>query len=389
MVGARKHGNRTASRSGRMRGLAVLSASGLLMAALVTVTAATQAAPDPATLALGAPAGTANASLFGVAGVPHSSQVWVLGSEDTPEGRTFEARRDHGRWRRFAAPKVGIYGEVMNLAAASARLVWLVGSAQQPHSSNTRPAIWRWTGKRFALSALPKLASGDVGQMAISASSASNAWVVGSINRAGSRKPVALHWGGKRWSAVATPVGLDAVSTSGPRNAWAISDGTTLVHWDGRSWSIAGETPPDVVVNAIATSSATRAYAVGSSVSSGSRVHTVILAFNGNKWSRAVVDKGVPSSQPFSVAMHGTSAWALGSHATTSGVEVPVILHTGGGPWGTQRPPGGQAYLLNAITATSSKRVLAVGYYQPAGGVGRTFLDVYNGHGWKGAPSSF
>jgi hypothetical protein len=351
---------------------------------------ATPTATPTDRVAVSAPPGRTNASLFGVAGVPHSSDVWVLGSDNSPEGRTFEARRHDGHWRRFRAPKVGIYGEVMGIAPASPRLVWVVGSAQQGHTTKTRPAVWRWTGKRFVLAKLPKLLSADVSGVAIAASSATNAWVVGTISRAGSRKAVALHWDGKSWSAVSTPTELDEVSTSGPRNAWAIGgEGTELVHWDGKSWSEAGETPLGVVVNAIATSSPSLAYAVGSSISGHGQVHTAILQFNGKAWSRAAIASGVPSSQPYSVAMHGTSAWALGSHEKPDGVDVPVILHTGGGTWGTQKPPGGRAYLLNAVSAPSAKRAYAVGYYLPGGGAGRTFLDVYRAGHWQGAASRF
>jgi hypothetical protein len=345
----------------------------------------------PSAAALKPPAGTSNGSLLAVAAVPHSTDVWTIGSiENELNGAPFSARRHHGHWQRFNGPKIGNFGEVTAIAAGSSKAVWLAG-ARPDHGPNVLPTIWRWSGKKFVVAKLPKLRSGEVAITSISASSATNAWAVGQMFQPGSSKQVALHWNGKTWAAVAMPEDATAVATSGPLNAWAIGDdGTSLLHWNGKAWSEAAFTPLDVVVNAIATTSPHLAYAVGGRLSPTGSPLTVIRRFDGKTWSTAPLGTGARGADLLSVSIHGTSAWAVGAHTTANSSLVPVIVHTTGGTWRSQRPAGGNLsdYTLNAVSVASANRAYAVGNVD-TDTANLTFFDAFTGHSWKGEPSRF
>jgi hypothetical protein len=376
-------------------GTALGSIGVLVMGMVVAGGTAAHSAPQVGVAAAVAgkpPAGTSNGSFVAVAAVPHTTDVWTIGTiENELNGAPFEARRHHGHWQRFNGPKVGNFGAVNAIAAGSSKAVWIAG-ARPHHGPNTLPAIWRWSGKKFVVAKLPKLRSGEFAITSISASSATNAWAVGMMFRPGSNNEVGLHWNGKVWSAVSLPPDSDAtaVGTSGPLNAWAISDdGTTLLRWNGKVWSEAAFTPPGVVVNAVATSSPHLAYAVGARLSKTGSYLTVVRRFDGKTWSSAPLGAGARMAQLVSVSIHGTSAWAVGDHLAKNFL-LPVIVHTAGGTWLGQHAPGSKVddYSLSAVSAGSAKRAYAVGQVTTQFAE-LTSFDVYNGHAWKGEPSKF
>jgi hypothetical protein len=363
-------------------------ASALTVAVMVVGPGSAHGASQRALTAASAPAGTPG-SLNAVAAAPHSSDVWVIGEVEGLGTNHFSvARRRHGHWQRMTTPNLGgEFGELDAVAAASATSVWISGGKAVAHTQE-RPVIFRWNGKRFVAAKLPKLAHGEFSAESISASSASNAWAVGGFELAANHASVALHWDGKKWSAVPLPAaaddGLRVVSTSGPKNAWGLGSDGALVHWDGKVWAADGTAPFGVQLDSIATSGPSLAYAVGQDVRNN---RVAILRFNGKKWSRAPLAKGVfREGQLISVSLSGRSAWVIGSHDKKNGLPEPVILHSTGGPWGAQRAPG-SSFGLSAVSAASQKRAYAVGTYEL--GAQKTFLDVYNGHHWSGTSSRF
>src|SRR6266567_4810047 len=100
---------------------------------------------------------------------------------------------------------------------------------------------------------------------AVAATSGSNAWAVGGH--------VILHWNGRAWRRVPSPVrgvrsGLSSVAVSSARNAWAVGETGTgkplIVRWDGAAWKrVPSPAPPGSVLRGVAVTSARNAWAVG------------------------------------------------------------------------------------------------------------------------------
>jgi hypothetical protein len=120
-----------------------------------------------------------------------------------------------------------------------------------------------------------------------------------------------LHWNGTRWSRVASPdtsSGLNilaGVTAASARNAWATGyfcvrhcqqdgevDRTLILHWNGTRWSRA--TSPDPghggsVLAGIGAASPARAWAVGYTCAQACEnttvFHPLALRWNGTEWS--------------------------------------------------------------------------------------------------------
>lgn len=126
----------------------------------------------------------------------------------------------------------------------------------------------------------------------VSAASASDAWAVGGsipvkpvAGQPYFASPVAYHWRGSRWKAMAMrprDAQLYAVADLGPGNTWAvgsradphaiISGGPLIEHWDGKTWTVVPSptktlTPMGwiriVALNAVSVVSARDIWAVG------------------------------------------------------------------------------------------------------------------------------
>jgi hypothetical protein len=288
-------------------------------------------------------------------------------------GKEAVARRQHGHWHTVKWPSHSAKA-LTTIAAASAKDVWLGGGTMSGY-----PAIYRWSGKKFVAAKLPKLRFGEI--QSIAASSPSNAWAVSGDLRSKDDTPVALHWDGKKWSAVASPEDMRGVSTSGPGNAWGLGYNGNFVHWNGTAWA-AQSVMPDVTLTDTATHSATNAYAVGGTVV-GSHDAPVVLKFNGSTWTSVALPKHVAHVALTAAAMRGSSVWAMGSQ---------LILHSDGGKW-SQQLKFGSTVGLSAISASSPRKAAAAGAHLIHAGTplqqDKTLVEAFNGHAWKGVPSSY
>jgi hypothetical protein len=382
-----------------MRSVLLGSVGVLVLSAVVIGGSAAHGSPAGTTVAAKAPAAT-KGELIGVAAVPHSSDVWVIGSAGTLDNaKFFVARRHHGHWQKVKTPNLhGRCGSIDTIVAASAKSVWLGGAKQVScHTGSiaqTAPAIWQLKGKKFVAQKLPKLSNLSDSVDSVSASSPNDVWAVGGLYPGQTTAQVAFHWNGKKWSAVSVPSGysqnLYDVSASSPNNAWALrsdyaANQDVFVHWNGKIWTAGDAAPTGFSLGAVATSSAKLAYATGYS-NAGSPEKSIILKYNGKTWSKVALPKVGVRSQLDAIAMHGKSVWAIGE----GDKGRPVLLHSTGGAWKAENSPG-KGYQLLSVSAGSATHAYAVGDHStPASNIPtKTFFDAFAGHAWKGEPSKF
>jgi hypothetical protein len=348
-------------------------------------------------IAAKAPAGI-KGELSAVAAVPHSSDVWVIGSVGTTDNaKFFVARRHHGHWQKLKTPNLhGRCGSIDTIVAASAKSVWIGGDTQVTchtgSSPTTAPAIWQLKGKKFVAQKLPKLSNLSDSVASLSASSPKDVWAVGGLYPGQTTAQVAFHWNGKKWSAVTVPSGysqsLYDVSASSPTNALALRSDylaaqDVFVQWNGKVWTAGDPAPTGFSLAAVATSSAKLAYATGFA-STGSPEKSIILKYNGTTWSNVALPKVGVHSLLSAISMHGKSAWAIGDGNNGR----PVLLHTTGGKWKVENSPG-KGYQLFSVSAGSATHAYAVGDHVTPGSSNpsKTFFDAFAGHKWKGEPS--
>jgi hypothetical protein len=354
-------------------------------------------APDARTVVAKKPPPGIPGQIYAVSAVPNSSDAWVIaGSAD---GFTaYFALRHNGKWRKVN-PGLGHGGVAADVAAGSTTAAWVIGRTSGVAKTNPgKPTLTRWNGKKFRP---VKLAHTNGKVNGVAASSAINAWVFGDplLSTAKGSPQVAAHWNGKTWSMVRLPKALGsegvlAISTSSASNAWAIGMNAAgygiLLHWNGKVWKVDGSTGFGVDLASVATSSPKHAVAVGS-VNTSKGSSTYLLSFNGKKWVHVNVPSPGVDPDLVGVTMTGTSAWAVGGYTQLVGsggqggdVAETMTLHTSGGKWKIQPDAVGQGR-LDGVSAESAKRVYEVGERGTSTFI--TSFSIYNGHKWAVEPA--
>ena len=263
----------------------------------------------------------------------------------------------------------------------------------------------------FTVVASPNAFAGNNDLHGVGASSASDAWAVGTL--AGAFEDSAIgtlteHFNGTAWTVVPSPDAvhlddeLNAVADLSPTDAWAVGlvkgagtkTGSPLIaHWEGLSWqTVAAPAGVTGVLRAISADSASDIWAVGDD----GRGHAIAFRFRGTSWSTsplpaAGVDKlgGVKAFGPNDV-------WAVGTQIVTASPQTrTLVMHWNGSAWSIvpSANPNPNTDSLRAIDGTSSSDIWAVGQQAPSEattGVGpgtRTLTEHFNGSRWSAVTS--
>jgi hypothetical protein len=216
----------------------------------------------------------------------------------------------------------------------------------------------------------------------VAATSASNAWAVGSyfVGSTSRQEPLIERWNGHAWKLAVSPaVGgsagsyLLSVAAVSAKNAWAVGGlgtGKPLIeHWDGSAWRLAAAARIRVKYTSstllgVAASSATSVWAVGTLFTAHGLV-PLIEHWNGKKWSQvASPDPGGLAASAYltGVTASKAGAWAVGTSAPGN-IYRTVVLTLARGKWRqlTSPNPNGVGNWLGGISAAGS-HVLAAGF---------------------------
>jgi hypothetical protein len=327
-------------------------------------------------------------ALHGVAAVS-AGDAWAVGQAGAEGSGCLRPLIIHwnGRsWARVSSPEPG-GGVLSGVAFTSARNGWAVGVTCQG-----KPLIVHWDGTAWRQVPAPRL-PGPAELNGVAAVSASRAWAVGDVGGFARPRTLILRWDGAAWTRVPSPsppgpggAVLHGVAADSPGRAWAVGTaggGRPLADvWNGRTWTQVATLPREGVLQAVTAMSPKAAWAVG--YSSGHKTRTLILRFDGRRWTLVPspdparrgcigdVLSGVAASSP-------NSAWAVGGHACD---PKTLILRWDGSAW-THVPsptPAGSNF-LEAVAATPGGRAWAVG--SAHGGTGTIFAERWNGTTWQ------
>jgi hypothetical protein len=284
--------------------------------------------------------------------------VWAVGG--TNWGSPTQALAEHWNgkaWTRVPTPSPAGGGLLNGVAATSPQNAWAVGDAGPGPGipSATKPLIEHWNGKTWTIQGDQSPAGGGH-FAAVAATSAGNAWAVGStgLNSEGSGQQTLIErWNGKAWTRVPSPnlpgstaSNLDAVTAVSADNAWAVGYATVggrynalTMHWNGQHWTlVAGNTPGgDASLLNVTSSWTNNIWAVGITNPTrcgnvGPQCQTLIEHWNGVRW------KVIPSPNPPSAylnvlwgisAVSRTDIWAVG----TTDYGSTLIVHWNGTSW--------------------------------------------------------
>jgi hypothetical protein len=298
------------------------------------------------------------------------------------------------------------------VAATSARNAWAVGS----WSSGTTPRmlIEHWNGRiwKQVPSHFPGCLKDNDGLSAVTATSASNAWAVGTATSCvfGVKITVILHWDGHSWHEVTSPDPgalsdnyLRGVAASSARDAWTVGFYSTtsggrllplIAHWDGHAWTeVTSPSPYSDTMGLLGVAARTpaKAWAVGEATT-GSVGATQQLTFhwNGTAWKQAASSSQAGRGLGGVAAVPGRhTAWAVGFRVSSTSPVLTLIERWTGSSWqrvASPNPGQGTAQTrldqLQAVAAVSATNAWAVGACSKGPAL-KALIEHWNGRAWR------
>ncbi len=208
------------------------------------------------------PSGSGRSLLLGVSAVS-AKNVWAVGfwdDESTASNDTLVEHYNGTKWKVVASPNLNDATDRLDtVARVSTRDVWAAG-AGTASSGEAQALTEQWNGSSWQIVTSPTIAYS--GLLGLASVSASDVWVVGctgALVYGGDIlfseppvNPIAEHWNGSRWKAVATPTPAGATKTiltgaasASAKNVWSVGSvsvsgvvQTVIEHWNGSKWTL-------------------------------------------------------------------------------------------------------------------------------------------------------
>ena len=267
------------------------------------------------------------------------------------------------------------------VSATSASDAWVVGNRSRTFS-NTRPVVARWNGARWRASRIPPalLPRGSY-LLGIAATSASDAWTVGQSTGSPGGTLI-LHWNGSAWQRKATPnpqiTGnvLDGALAFSPVDAWVAGEGFML-RWDGATWQISPVYPEFAGLGGSGPNDLWTFADTPQGVQA-------MYHWDGAGWSAFPLPNWSPVRDEIDAITSSspTDAWAVGAERS----RRTLTLHWDGRAWRRVPTPNpGPDNLLYGVSARSATDAWAVGAYETRRRAGQLspLILHWNGRRWR------
>jgi hypothetical protein len=304
--------------------------------------------------------------LYGVSALPQG-EAWAVGYGGNTG--TLALRRVDESWVLTMTPNEGTGANVLNaISVHTTHDIWTVGHAQQ------KSLTMHYDGSAWTVVPSPNRVYG-IRLEDVVAIATDDVWAVGwTGSNSFDDENIALHWDGTSWTIVPTPQpgnGIDrlfAIDAAAPNDVWAVgtfgdiqgSFFSSILHWDGTSWSLETDDCDTYGgLTGITVVSPDDVWAVGDSTT---------CHFDGKRWMEVPSPQPRPEYYEIAYPLEDISAaaaddvWAVGARITDNGWYIQwrsLAEHWDGSQW-TLTPfvPG---TLLRGVEAVSSDDVWAVG----------------------------
>ena len=327
---------------------------------------------------------TGNNTILLGASAASSSSAWAVGEQFAGAGQAppppVSYHWNGSAWSLVATPTLGVSSSLMAVSASTATDAWAVGfSILGRHDDGT--LMEHWNGTAWSVNS-SNVVTGFVAELTgVADLSPTDAWAVGQGNSA-----ILEHWNGSAWSSVTipdpdfTPGAGQAISASSATDIWVV--GTTVntttgatsaeaLHFNGTAWAVVPMQQPGTntaTIGAVTDISSTNAWAVGEDIGATSAPggSTLIEHWNGTSWG--IVASPTPGADPglTGVAARGSSdVYAVGSNlpSINGGVVQGLILRWNGSTWSQDTDPTDGTYspLYAAATVPGAANEWAAG----------------------------
>ena len=159
------------------------------------------------------------------AAVLSPSSAWAVGRYRN--GTTLIEHWNGTSWKHVSSPNPSHVNILNGVAASSATDIWAVGFYANADNGTGQTLTEHWNGTRWAQVPSPS-PDGDSSLGGVAATSASNAWAVGSYDNGTTGQPLIEHWNGTSWrhQLSPNPGGSDnylyALAATSSSNAWGV-----------------------------------------------------------------------------------------------------------------------------------------------------------------------
>jgi hypothetical protein len=245
--------------------------------------------------------------------------------------------------------------DAQGVATLNGQPSWIVGLSSAQSESKRVPLIGQWTGTSWAFSAAPWKSFGVLN--AVSSTSPTNAWVVGSVGSY-TRWPIAAHWDGAKWTTVAVP------KPSGQLG----------------------------VFTDMATVDTNRFWASGARLKNG-LLKPIVSFHNLKGWHsrNPSIPSGAEGGLSDVTIAPGGRVWAGGWLTDTTGQGRPWVIYWTSKGWKTSllaHADAGRASVMD-LTFTSATNGYAVGFIERDGGGYEPLIQHWNGVSWSAVDTSW
>ena len=223
---------------------------------------------------------------------------------------------------------------------------------------------------------------------AVGVHSSTDAWIVQYCNgirtscRSNAVNSTLMHWDGTSWSntTVLLSLDLDSVVADSPTDAWAVGyrergDGTAaayVLHWNCATWSQATSPSPgsnSYELRSVSAISSTDVWAVGYTWNAAGAYSAFVLHWNGTSWLQFASPTSMSdNAQLNAVSATAGGAWTVGTTGNFP-TFAPLFLRLSGGRWSEVNgaEPGGSITRITGVSTVSSTDAWMVGAYCPTG----------------------
>jgi hypothetical protein len=249
------------------------------------------------------PVGTTCDDVFGIY-AQAANDVWAVGYDASVGMGTLILHWDGTAWTQVPSPSPGTtYNILTGVSATSATDAWATGYYCKSSCSAGTPVygalILHWNGTTWSEATVPASASSQM-LNGIEAVSASDVWAVGGQGQGPSATSLILHWNGTAWSTSASPDAgqLDQTAFGTASDGWALGGNTTL-RWNGTTWSayLATSTPLLTVAGSADSTDdiwAVGSYCSGPSCTTANPVYQILTVhWDGTSWTAAGQQPGL------------------------------------------------------------------------------------------------
>ena len=295
------------------------------------------------------------------------------------------------QWLQATAPTIsGSQSALQGVKALSPTNAWAVGvsgSGDGEISIDQQPLIEHWNGTAWSVAGAPALPAGETGTLsAIGGSGPTDLWAVGTVVPPGGSVIDSLveHYNGTSWTVVPFSIqsacstdlvdcffSAGGVSASSPTDAWIVGNiaqpnptVNLAAHWNGTTWQIV--TAPALhdgrgaidELTGVTDISPTNAWASGYEANANGANFRVpyVLHWNGTAWSMTKTPNqgGEGSLLRAVTALSATDIWAVGQVQQLNGTISTLTEHFNGSTWSVVASPNPGGVGNDSLAAVAS-----------------------------------